>query len=138
MGFYILLYFCFGVTFCCEGHYFFCLAMGVTLDQYRMCIGLFNSFRVITCSAYFWAHFFSLLLMFIEISNAIYSYCILKFIMLSILPFLNYFSFSSGNSVASEFQFFTCFIAIVSSCNRGILTPILRRVGRGAPCLFVI
>ena len=43
------------------------------------------------------------------------------------------------NTVAAEFQFFlTCFIVIASSCNRGILRPILGRVGGGAPCLFVI
>ena len=51
------------------------------------------------------------------------------------LEFLKYFSFLSVNSVAAEFQFFTC---IISSYNRGIMRPILGRVCGGAPCLFVI
>ena len=108
-GFLYFIIFLFWSYFFLWRSLFFCLAMGVTLDQYRECIGLFNSFRVIKCSAYFWASFFSLLLMFIEISNAIYLYCLLKFIMLPILPFFNYFSFSSGNSVATEFHFFYMF-----------------------------
>ena len=54
------------------------------------------------------------------------------------LEFLKYFSLLSVISVAAEFQFFTCIIAIVSSYNRGIMRPILGRVGAGAPCLFVI
>ena len=62
-----------------------------------------------------------------------FHYC-LKFLMFSILPFFKYFSFTSVNSVAV----FTCFITIVSSCNRGILRPILDRVGGGSPYLFVI
>ena len=41
-------------------------------------------------------------------------------------------------SIKTEFQFFTSCTDIVSSCNRGILRPILGRVGGGAPCLFVI
>ena len=75
--------------------------MGLTLDQYRACIGLFNSFRVIKCRAYFGASFFH--------------YC-LKFLMFSILLFFKYFSFSSINSVAAEFNFFTCFIMFYSYC----------------------
>ena len=65
--------------------------MEVTLDQYRACIDLFNSFRVIKCRAYFWPTFFH--------------YC-LEFLIFSILPFFKYFSISSVNSVAAEFQFF--------------------------------
>ena len=47
------------------------------------------------------------------------------------------------NWVAAEFQFFeqkieTCFMAVASSCNRGILRLILGMVGGRAPCLFVI
>ena len=86
-----MLYFYFGVTVFCEGHQIFCFVMGVTFDQYRVCIGLFNSFRVTECSANFWAIFFY--------------YC-LKFLMFSILPFFKYFLFSSVDSVATEFQFF--------------------------------
>ena len=65
--------------------------MWVTLDHYWVCIGWFNSFRVIKCRAYFWATFFH--------------YC-LKFLMFSVLPFFKYFLISSFNSVAAEFQFF--------------------------------
>ena len=101
----------------------FLLWHGVTLDQYRACIGLFNSFRLIKCGGFFRASFFH--------------YC-LKFFMFSISQILKHFSFSSVNSAAAEFHFFTCFTAIVSSCNRGILKPILGRVGGGALCLFVI
>ena len=65
--------------------------MGVTLDQYRACIGLFNSFRVIKCSDFFRANFFH--------------YC-LKFIVFFTSQIFKYFPFSSVNSVAAEFQFF--------------------------------
>ena len=71
--------------------FFFCSAVGVTLDKYRTCIGLFNSFRVIRCSDFFRTSFFH--------------YC-LKFIMFSISQIFKYFSFSSVNSVAAEFHFF--------------------------------
>ena len=98
--------------------------MGVTLDQYRAFIGLFNSFRVIKCSDFLKANFFH--------------YC-LKFVMCSVSQIFKYFSFSSVTSIAAEFQvFFTYFTAFASSCNRGILGPILGRMGGGAPCLFVI
>ena len=70
---------------------FFCFAMWVTLDQYRACIGLFNSFRVIKCSDFFRANFFH--------------YC-LKFIVFFTSQIFKYFSFSSVSSVAAEFQFF--------------------------------
>ena len=90
-GFCILSYFCFGVTFFVKVINLFCFAMGVTLDQYRACIGLFNSFRVIKCNA-FWG-------------TKLFHYC-LKFFMFSMLPFFKYFSFSSVHSVAAEFQFF--------------------------------
>ena len=71
--------------------------------------------------------FFSLLL---EISHFYY------------LIIFKYFSFSSVNSVAAEFQFFfrcTCFIAILSSCNRGISRTILglRLVEESLACLSV-
>ena len=122
-GFLYFITFLFWSYFFCEGHYF--SAMGVTLDKYRTCIGLFNSFRVIRCSDFFRTSFFH--------------YC-LKFIMFSISQIFKYFSFSSVNSVAAEFQFFffTCFTAISSSCNRRILKPILGRVGGGARYLFII
>ena len=58
--------------------------------------------------------------------------------MFSISRIFKYFSFSNVNSVAAEFLFFTCFIAIASSCNHGILRQILGRVGGGAPCPFDI
>ena len=69
MVFYILLYFYFIVTFLVKIIIFFALPMGVTHDQYRPCIGLFNNFRVIKCRAYLWTRFFSLLL---EISYVFY------------------------------------------------------------------
>ena len=72
--------------------------MGVTLDQYRACIGLFNSFRVIKCSDFFRASFFH--------------YC-LKFIMFSISQIFKYFLFWSVNSVTAEFQ---CFYMLYSYC----------------------
>ena len=65
--------------------------MGVTLDQYRAFIGFFNSFRVIKCSDFLKANFFQ--------------YC-LKFVMFSFSQIFKYFSFSSVNSIAAEFQFF--------------------------------
>ena len=64
MGFYILLYFYFAVTFFVKVINFFCFAMGVTLDQYRVCIGLFNSFRVIKFSAFLGKVFFHYCLKF--------------------------------------------------------------------------
>ena len=70
---------------------FWSFVLGVILDQYRACIGLFNSFRVIKCSDFFRASFFH--------------YC-LKFIMFSISKIFKHFSFSSVNSAAAEFQFF--------------------------------
>ena len=70
---------------------FWSFVLGVILDQYRACIGLFNSFRVIKCSDFFRASFFH--------------YC-LKFIMFSISQIFKHFSFSSVNSAAAEFQFF--------------------------------
>ena len=65
--------------------------MGVTLDQYRACIGLFNSFPGIKRSDFLRQSFF---------------YCCLKFIMFSISHIFKHFSFSSVNSAAVEFQFF--------------------------------
>ena len=65
--------------------------MGITLDQYRACIGLFNSFRVVKCIDFFRAIFFH--------------YC-LKFIMFSVSQIFKHFSFSSVSSAAAEFQFF--------------------------------
>ena len=93
----------------CQGHSFFYFAMGVTLDQYWLCIGLFNSFRVIKCSAHGQVFFII----------AWNFSCFLSY------HFSKNFLFSSINSVASEFHFVICFIAIASSCNRGILRPIL-------------
>ena len=61
----------------------FVLSWGVTCDQYRACIGLFSSFRVIECSANF--------------SETFFHNC-LKILMFFILPFFKYFWFSSVNS----------------------------------------
>ena len=66
------------------------LSLGGNFDQHRSRIDLFNSFRVIKCSAYFWA--------------SVFHYC-LKFLMFFILPFFKYVSFSSVNLVAAEFHF---------------------------------
>ena len=65
------------------------------LDQYRACVGLFNSFRVIKCKAYFWASFFITAWNFL---------CFLSYHFLSIFCFQ---AFSVVfNSVAAKFQFF--------------------------------
>ena len=93
--------------------------MVVTHNQYRVCIGLFNSFCLIKWSAF----------------GAIFFHYCLKYLMFSILPFFKYFSFQKVNSVAAVF---ICFIAIVSSCNRGILRPILGWLGGGAPFLVCL
>ena len=109
MGFYILLHFCFGVTVFCEGHQFFCFVMGVTFDQERVQV----------CSTVF------VLLNAVLIFGQLFFYYFLKFLMFSILPFFKYFLFSSFNSVAIEFQFFTCFIAIASSWSGGLVQELL-------------
>ena len=84
--YYIFVLFCAGQEFL-----FFCFATKVTLDQDRVYIGSCKGFRVIKCRAYFWASFFH--------------YC-LKFLIFSILALFKYFSCSSVESVAAEFQFF--------------------------------
>ena len=88
----MLLHFCFGVTFFVK--VIFCSAMGVTRDQYRACVGRFNSFRVIEWSDFFRASFFPYWL---------------TFIMFFISQIFGYFLFSIVNSVAAEFQFFHMF-----------------------------
>ena len=49
--------------------------------------------------------------------------------------FLSIFCFLALIRELLNLNFFTCFIAILSSYNRGILTPILGRVGGEAPCV---